>query len=252
MTPFPDFSLEGRTALVTGAGRGLGRAIAEVFAQAGAEVILCARTGEEIEAVAAGLRDAGHRAEARPCDVTDLAAFRAVVDGLDRLDVFVNNAGTNRPRRMTEVTEEDFDLIVGLNLRAAFFAMQAVTRRMMDLGRGGSVINMSSMLGHIGAEDRSVYCASKWGIEGLTKAASIELAPHRIRVNSICPTFIETPLTKPYFENPAFLDHALRMIKLGRLGQVEDITGAALYLASGASALMTGSSIVLDGGWTAE
>ena len=151
-----------------------------------------------------------------------------------------------------EVTEEDFDLIVGLNLRAAFFALQAVTRRMKALGSRGSIINMSSQMGHIGAADRSVYCASKWGLEGLTKATSIEVAPLGIRINTICPTFIETPLTKPYFENPAFGQHVARMIKLGRVGQVDDITGAALYLASDASSLMTGSSILLDGGWTAE
>ncbi|RWR27019.1 SDR family oxidoreductase [Sinirhodobacter populi] len=252
MTPMPDFSLKGRTALVTGAGRGIGRAIAEVYAQAGAEVILCARSADEIGALARDLTSNGYRARAVPCDVTDIAAFRAVTEGLDRLDIFVNNAGTNRPRPQMEVTEEDFDLVVGLNLRAAFFALQSATRRMKALGRGGSVINMSSQMGHIGAENRSLYCATKWGIEGLTKATAIELAPLKIRVNTICPTFIETPLTKPYFEDPAFHAHCMRMIKIGRLGQVSDIVGAALYLASDASALMTGTSMLLDGGWTAE
>ncbi len=252
LSPLPTFSLAQRTALITGAGRGIGRAIAEVFAQAGAHVVLCARTGAEIGAVAAELRAAGLKAEARPVDVTDRQGFAALVDGMERLDIFVNNAGTNRPRPHLEVTEEDFDLIVGLNLKAAYFAQQAVARRMVDLGHGGSVINMSSMLGHIGAADRSVYCATKWGVEGMTKATSIELAPHGIRVNTICPTFIDTPLTRPYFENPEFGRHVRRMIKLGRLGQVGDITGAALYLASDASSLMTGNSIVLDGGWTAE
>ena len=251
-SPLPSFSLAGRVALVTGAGRGIGRAIAEVFAQAGARVILCARSGNEIGAVAAALRDAGHQAEAHACDVTDRTGFAALVAGLDRLDVFVNNAGTNRPRPHLEVTEADFDLIVGLNLRAAYFAQASVAARMVALGQGGSIINMSSMLGHIGAADRSVYCATKWGVEGMTKATAIELAPHRIRVNTICPTFIDTPLTRPYFESADFGQHVMRMIKLGRLGQVEDITGAALYLASDASSLMTGSSIVLDGGWTAE
>lgn len=252
MTPLPTFSLQGRTALVTGAGRGIGRAIAEVYAQAGAEVVLCARTVDEIEAVASEMRGAGFKARARPCDVTDTSAVAALVHGLERLDVFVNNAGTNRPRPHLEVTEADFDLIVGLNLKAAYFAQQAVARRMVALGAGGSIINMSSMLGHIGASDRSVYCATKWGIEGMTKATAIELAPHGIRVNTICPTFIDTPLTKPYFENPEFGQHVMRMIKLGRLGRVEDIVGAALYLGSDAASLMTGNSIVLDGGWTAE
>ncbi|MDK8874351.1 SDR family NAD(P)-dependent oxidoreductase [Paracoccus sp. SSJ] len=252
MTPLPDFSLKGRVALVTGAGRGIGRAIAEVYAQAGAEVVLCARSRTEIAEVAQALVEQGFKARAIPCDVTDVADFRALADGLERLDIFVNNAGTNRPRPLVDVTEEDFDAIAGLNLRAAFFALQSAARRMRDLGRGGSIINMSSQMGHIGAADRSVYCATKWGIEGLTKASAIELSPFRIRVNTICPTFIETPLTRPYFDDPAFREHCLRMIKLGRVGQVGDIVGAALYLASDASALMTGSAMVLDGGWTAE
>ncbi len=252
MTPMPSFSLSGRTALITGAGRGIGKAIADVYAQAGAEVVLCARSMDEIAAVEAELTGAGLKARAISCDVTDVAAFRALVDGLDQLDIFVNNAGTNKPQPQMEVAEEDFDRITGLNLRAAFFALQAVTRRMKELGRGGSIINMSSQMGHIGAENRSVYCATKWGIEGLTKATAIEVAPLGIRVNTICPTFIETPLTKPYFEDPAFGEHCKRMIKIGRLGQVDDIVGAALYLASDASSLMTGSSILLDGGWTAE
>lgn len=252
LSPLPIFSLAGKTALVTGAGRGIGRAIAEVFGQAGASVILAARTLPEIEAVAESLRALGHHAKAVALDVRDISAVREVAADLNAIDIFVNNAGTNRPAPYLEVTEQDFDAIVGLNLKAAFFAQQAVARQMVAGGKGGSIINMSSMLGHIGAADRSVYCATKWGIEGMTKATAIELAPHKIRVNSICPTFIETPLTKPYFEKPEFGDHVMRMIKLGRLGQVEDITGAALYLASEASALMTGNSIVLDGGWTAE
>jgi len=252
MTPMPSFSLAGKTALITGAGRGIGRAIADVYAQAGAHVVLCARTAAEIEAAAAELTAAGHKAEARACDVTDVAAFRALVAGLSRIDVFVNNAGVNRPKLQLEVTEEDFDVVVGLNLRAAFFALQAVTARMVKDGGGGSVINMSSQMGHVGCERRALYCATKWGIEGLTKSVAVELAPHKIRVNTICPTFIETALTKPYFEDPAFLQYCMSKIKLGRLGQVDDITGAALYLASDASALMTGSSILLDGGWTAE
>lgn len=251
-SPLPTFSLKGRTALITGAGRGIGRAVAEVYAQAGAHVVLCARTEAEVAQAAQALRQAGFSAEAKPVDVTDRTGFENVVSGLERLDVFVNNAGTNRPAPHLEVTEEDFDAILGLNLKAAYFAQQTVAKRMVALGGGGSVINMSSMLGHIGAADRSVYCASKWAIEGMTKATAIELAPHGIRVNSICPTFIDTPLTKPYFQKAGFGDHVMGMIKLGRLGQVEDITGAALYLASDASSLMTGSSIVLDGGWTAE
>lgn len=251
MRPIPSFSLAGRRALITGAGRGIGRAIADVFAQSGAEVWLCARSRDEIEAAVSDIREAGFLAHAMICDVTDTAAFSAEVKALPGLDIFVNNAGTNRPKPQVEVTQDDFDVIVGLNLRAAFFAQQAVSLRMIADGKGGSIINMSSQMGHTGAANRSLYCATKWAIEGLTKASSIELAPHAIRINTICPTFIETPLTKPYFQESEFLDECLKKIKLGRLGQVDDITGAALYLASDASGLMTGTSMILDGGWTA-
>ncbi|WP_274427378.1 SDR family NAD(P)-dependent oxidoreductase [Chelativorans sp. YIM 93263] len=252
MTPMPDFSLKGRNALITGAGRGIGRAIAEVYAQAGASVWLVARTGAEVENVAETLRGEGLDAQAAAVDVTDAAAFRNFVSSLPRLDIFVNNAGTNRPRPFVEVTEDDFDLVAGLNFRAAFFALQTVAQHMIDNGGKASIINMSSQMGHIGARDRSLYCATKWAIEGLTKATAIELAPHGIRVNTICPTFIETPLTRAYFEDETFRAHCLNMIKLGRIGVPTDITGAALYLASDASSLMTGSHILLDGGWTAE
>lgn len=251
MRPLPSFSLTGRRALITGAGRGIGRAIADVYAQAGAEVWLCARSRDEVEAAVKELRAAGHQAHAMICDVTDTTAFAEAIGALPGLDIFVNNAGTNRPKPQIEVTQDDFDTVVGLNLRAAFFAQQAVSLRMIADGNGGSIINMSSQMGHTGAANRSLYCATKWALEGLTKASSIELAPHGIRINTICPTFIETPLTRPYFEKPEFLAECLAKIKLGRLGQVDDITGAALYLASDASKLMTGTAMILDGGWTA-
>jgi NAD(P)-dependent dehydrogenase (short-subunit alcohol dehydrogenase family) len=164
----------------------------------------------------------------------------------------VNNAGTNRPAFLMDVKIEDFDHVFDLNVRAAFFVAQAVARRLLDAKRAGSIINISSQMGHVGAARRSVYCASKHAMEGFTKAMAIELAPHKIRVNTLAATFVETPMTRPFFENEAFRNEVLSKIKLGRLGQVEDLTGAIVYLASDASALMTGSSMVLDGGWTAE
>ena len=245
----PSFSLEGKRALVSGAGRGIGLAAAAALAQAGAQVTLLARTGSEIEAAAAAI---GQGATALVLDVTDLASTGAAIAAQAPFDVLVNNAGTNRPKPILDVSIEDYDAVLGLNLRAAYFLAQAVMRGLVAAGRPGSVINISSQMGHVGAANRSLYCASKWGMEGMSKAMAVELAPHRIRVNCIAPTFIETPLTRPYFEDPAFLASVLSKIKLGRLGQVEDLMGAIVFLAGGASALVTGTSLVVDGGWTAE
>jgi NAD(P)-dependent dehydrogenase (short-subunit alcohol dehydrogenase family) len=248
----PSFRLDGRRALVTGAGRGIGLALAAALAQAGAHVVLAARTAAQIEAASAAIRDEGGSAEAIVLDVTDLPAVRAAIAAQPAFDILVNNAGTNRPRDFLEVTEDDYDTITTLNLRAAFFVAQAVSRQMVQAGHKGSIIHISSQMGHVGGGRRTVYCTTKHGIEGLTKAMAIDLAPHGIRVNSIGPTYIETPLTKPFWQDKAFLADTLRRIKLGRLGQVEDLMGTAVYLASDAAALVTGTCIVVDGGWTAE
>jgi NAD(P)-dependent dehydrogenase (short-subunit alcohol dehydrogenase family) len=248
----PSFRLDGRRALVTGAGRGIGLALAAALAQAGAHVVLAARTMAEIEDASAAIRAEGGSAEPLTLDVTDLPAARAAIAAQQAFDVLVNNAGTNRPRDFLDVTEDDYDAITSLNLRAAFFVAQAVARRMAEAGRKGSIIHISSQMGHVGGARRTVYCTTKHGIEGLTKAMAIDLAPRGIRVNSIGPTFIETPLTAPFWQDKAFLADTLRRIKLGRLGQVEDLMGAVVFLASDAAALITGSSIVVDGGWTAE
>jgi NAD(P)-dependent dehydrogenase (short-subunit alcohol dehydrogenase family) len=248
----PSFRLDGKRALVTGGGRGIGLAAASALAQAGAQVTLAARTQAEIEAAAQAIVARGDKAEALPLDVTDLDAVRAAVDNAAPFDVLVNNAGTNRPAVLMDVKVEDFDAIFALNVRAAFFMAQAVARRLIEARRPGSIINISSQMGHVGAARRTVYCASKHAMEGFTKAMAIELAPHNIRVNSLGPTFLETPMTRPFFENKAFRDEVLAKIKLGRLGQLEELTGAIIFLASEASSLMTGSALLLDGGWTAE
>jgi NAD(P)-dependent dehydrogenase (short-subunit alcohol dehydrogenase family) len=248
----PSFRLDGKRALVTGGGRGIGLAAASALAQVGADVTLAARTLSEVEAAASAIRTRGDQAEAIQLDVTDLDAVRGMVAAAEPFDVLINNAGTNRPALLMDVKVEDFDFIMGLNVRAAFFMAQAVARRLVEAKRAGSIINISSQMGHVGAARRTVYCASKHAMEGFTKAMAIELAPHNIRVNSLGPTFLETPMTRPFFENKAFRDEVLGKIKLGRLGQLEELTGAIVFLASDASSLMTGSALVLDGGWTAE
>jgi NAD(P)-dependent dehydrogenase (short-subunit alcohol dehydrogenase family) len=248
----PSFRLDGKRALVTGGGRGIGLAAASALAAAGAHVTLAARTKTEIEDAAAAIRARGEKADALVLDVTDLAAMQAAVGKAQPFNILVNNAGTNRPKLLMDVSIEDFDVIMGLNVRAAYFVAQAVARRLLDAKRPGSIINISSQMGHVGAARRTVYCASKHAMEGFTKAMAIELAPHNIRVNSLGPTFLETPMTRPFFENKVFRDEVLSKIKLGRLGQLDELTGAIVFLASDASSLMTGSALVLDGGWTAE
>ena len=248
----PGFRLDGKRALVSGAGRGIGLAAAVALAEAGAAVTLLARSGGEIEAAAEAIRAAGGQADTLVLDVTDLAALRQALAARPAYHAFLNNAGTNKPAHFLDVTEADFDLVMQLNLRAAFFAAQAVARRMREDGVAGSIINVSSQMGHVGGVNRTVYCGSKWAMEGWTKAAAIELAPFGIRVNTLGPTFIETPLTKPFFEKAEFREWVLARIKLGRLGQVTDLMGPVVFLASEASALMTGSALVVDGGWTAE
>jgi NAD(P)-dependent dehydrogenase (short-subunit alcohol dehydrogenase family) len=248
----PQFRLDGKRALVTGAGRGIGVGIAFAYAAAGAEVVLCARSLDEIESAAVELQESGFKAETMAVDVTDTEAFRASVSAKPPFDIFVNNAGTNRPKPLAELTQDDYDAVMGLNLKAVMFCTKIVAEGMVSSGKGGSIINMSSQMGHVGAANRTLYCASKWAIEGFTKALAIELGSHNIRVNTICPTFIETPMTKAFFEDERFRKSVLSKIKLGRIGQVDDVTGAAVFLASDSASLMTGSALMLDGGWTAD
>jgi NAD(P)-dependent dehydrogenase (short-subunit alcohol dehydrogenase family) len=248
----PSFRLDGKRALVTGAGRGIGLAAATALAEAGADVTLVARSKDEIEAAAAQMRTAGNKASAVAIDVTDIDAVRAIIGKAEPFDILVNNAGSNRPAFMIDVSVEDFDAIFKLNVRSAFFVAQAVVKRLVEAGKPGSIIHISSQMGHVGGPRRTVYCASKAAIEGLTKAMGVELGPHGIRVNALAPTFIETPMTRPFLQDESFRQSVLDKIKLGRLGQVEDLMGAIVFLASDASALMTGASLIVDGGWTAE
>ena len=248
----PSFRLDGKRALVTGAGRGIGMALAAALAEAGASVTLAARTAEDVEAVAEAIRARGDRADALQLDVTDTAAVAAALDDREPFEILVNNAGTNRPADLVDVTESDYDAVTDLNVRAAIFMAQAVAKTLIDAGLPGSIINVSSQMGHVGAPKRSIYCATKHAIEGATKAMAWELGPHGIRVNTLCPTFVETPMTAAGLADKEFRDYVISMIALGRIAKVEDVMGAVVYLASDAAALVTGSALLVDGGWTAK
>jgi len=245
------FRLDDKIALVTGAGRGIGRAVALALAGAGAELVLVSRTQSELDQVADEIKRTGGKAKGLVLDVTRSEAVRATIGGLDRLDILVNNAGVNRPQPFLEVDEPTLDLLLGLNVRAAFIVAQAAAR-LMVAQRGGVIVNVSSQMGHVGSErDRTVYVMTKHALEGLTKAMAVELAPKGVRVVSIAPTFVATELTKPFLDDLDTRRWILDRIPLGRVGRVEDVASAVVFLASPAAALVTGSSLLVDGGWTA-
>ena len=247
----PSFRLDGRRALVAGAGRGIGAAAALALADAGAHVTLAARTGPELEAVAAGIRGRGGAADVLVLDVTDPQAVAREVSARGPFQVLLNSAGTNRPALITETSDDDLDLVLGLNVKASFYLAREVARGLLAAGLPGSMITVSSQMGHVGGPRRTVYCATKHAVEGMTKALAWELGPAGIRVNTLCPTFIETAMTASMFRDPAFREFAVSRIALGRLGTPQDIMGAVVFLAGDASAMVTGSALMVDGGWTA-
>jgi len=241
-----DLRLNDKTVLISGAGRGIGRACAVAFAQAGANVIAAARTEDDLQSLC---KEHPENIEAWVNDVTE-DSFYERIEGLKKLDVLVNNAGTNRPQPFVDVDSESLNAVIDLNVRAMFRTAQSAARVMLRNG-SGSIINMSSQMGHIGSPDRSVYCMTKHAVEGLTKAMAVELGPLGVRVNALAPTFIETPMTRPMLDDPDFKKFVQRMIPLGKVGQPNDVAVAALYLASDVSGMVTGHSLRIDGGWTA-
>lgn len=246
------FRLDGRTALVTGAGSGTGRAIALELAAAGARVVLVARTVASLEETAAAIEAAGGQALVRPCDVTDSQALRTLLANIAPLHILVNNAGTNIPRAFTAVSDAELDTLLELNLRACFVAAQAAAAGMLRQGQPGVILNVGSQMGHVGASERTAYCMTKHGLEGLTKAMAVELAPHGIRVNSLAPTFVDTPLIRRIADDPQVREALLARIPLGRMASEREVALAAVYLCSDAAAMVTGTSLRVDGGWTAQ
>jgi len=252
----PGFRLDGKTALVTGAGRGLGAAIAEAYSASGARVILLGRTQSHLDDVAARISAAGGLSSVIACDVTDDKALRCAIGGLPTLDILVNNAGTNFPEPFVDVSNEHLDAMLDVNVRACFIAAQAGVRKMLEdkarADKGGCIIHMSSQMGHVGSPNRTAYCMTKHALEGLTKAMAVELAPQNIRVNSIGPTFTDTPLMRKVADTPEKLQFIMQRIPMGKLATPGEIAAAAVYLASPAAAMVTGTHLVVDGGWTAQ
>lgn len=248
----PSFRLDGRRALVAGASSGIGLGAAVALADAGADVTLVARRAEPIAELARSLTDRGLAARALPLDITDIAATETAVANHGPFDILVNSAGLARHSPALKTTLADYDAAMDLNLRAAYFLTRAVAAGLIAQGKPGSLINISSQMGHVGGPDRAVYCATKHALEGMTKAMAIEWGRHSIRVNTVCPTFIRTPLAEQTLAIPERRAWIEGMIKLGRLGEIEDVMGPVVFLASDAAALITGTSLLVDGGWTAE
>lgn len=248
----PSFRLDGKRALVAGGSSGIGLGCAVALAEAGAEVTIAARRSDVIEDVVAAFKAKGFAANGMVLDVQDVDDTKHKVQEAGPFDILINSAGLARHSAATETNEPDFDAVSDLNVKGAYFLTQKVAKGLIEAGKPGSLINISSQMAHVGGLERAVYCATKHAVEGFTKAMAIEFGKHGIRINTICPTFILTPLTQATFDRPEMRAWIEDKIKLGRVGKVEDIMGAAVFLASDASSLMTGSSLLIDGGWTAD
>jgi NAD(P)-dependent dehydrogenase (short-subunit alcohol dehydrogenase family) len=252
----PSFRLDGKRALVTGGSKGIGLAAAHALVQAGAQVMIVARNSPDLIAACADIQKASGQDNSEISysilDVLDSAAVESLFKQHGPFDIVVNNAGTTRTKLIDDATDDDLDTVIDLNIKAAFYVLRAAARSLKAAKQSGSLINISSQMGHVGGPKRTLYCASKHALEGMTKTLGWELGPHGIRVNSICPTFIETELTAPMLADPEFKSFVVNKIALGRVGKLEEIMGAIVFLASDASSLMTGSALMLDGGWTAS
>ena len=248
----PSFKLDGFRALVTGASSGIGLGCAVALAEAGADVVLASRNIKALNEAAEAIIMKGFSAETLQLDISDLVSIDTVLKDQKPFDVLVNSAGLGRHTPSLETSSEDFDEVMDVNLKGAYFLTQSIAKALIKAKKPGSLINISSQMGHVGGVDRAVYTASKHAVEGFTKAMAIEWGRHQIRVNTICPTFIRTPLTQSTFDNPERKKWIEEKIKLGRVGEVQDVMGAVVFLASEASSMITGSALMIDGGWTAD
>jgi len=248
-------NLKNKTALVTGAGKGIGKACSIALAEAGADLIIISRTKKDLDKVSKIIRKLKSKCDSYVCDVTNYSQIKEIISKQKRIDILVNNAGSNIPEHFTKVKKKDMELLVKLNTMATFNLAQLCTIKMLESKNrkkiGGSIINMSSQMGHVGGPIRSVYNMTKFGLEGLTKGMAIDLAKNNIRVNTVCPTFVDTPMTRDFFKNKKFKSEVLNKIPLGRIAEVSDVATAVAYLASDASSMITGTSLLVDGGWTA-
>ena len=253
---FQKSEVKGKTALVTGAGKGIGKASAIALAEAGADLVILSRTLTDLNKVKKQVNKLKKKCTVFECDVSNFEEVKSVFKQINSLDILVNNAGTNRPEHFTKIKKEDMDYVVDLNLKAAFHVAQMASKLMIKAKNrksiGGSIINISSQLGKVGAPKRSIYNMTKFGIEGLTRGMALDLAKDNIRVNTVCPTFVETPMVKKFFKDKKFKTQMINNIPLGRLATDSDIATAIVYLASNASSMITGSSLMIDGGWTAK
>ena len=250
------FNLKNKTALVTGAGKGIGKACAIALAESGADLVIISRTKKDLDKVCKIIKRFKSKCNFYVCDVTDYYQVKEIINKQKKIDILVNNAGTNIPEPFTKVKQENMDYVVDLNTKSTFNIAQLCVLKMLKTKNrkkiGGSIINMSSQLGHVGAPIRSVYNMTKFGLEGLTKGMAIDLAKNNIRVNTVCPTFVETPMIKRFFKNKKFKNQMIKKIPLGRIADVSDVATAVVFLASDASSMITGTSIMVDGGWTAQ
>ncbi len=247
----PSFRLDGKRAVVTGGSRGIGLGCAVALAEEGANVVIVARSKDQVFETVKKMKSEGFSVVGAPMDVANIDNVRDLMDKYPDIDILVNSAGISRHTPTVDTKEADFDEVMSVNVRTAYFLAQSAAKKMISKGVGGSIIQISSQMAHVGGIDRAVYCGTKHAIEGINKSMAMEFGPHKIRVNSICPTFIRTPFTEPTFKDPDKVKWIETKIKVGRVGEVQDIMGAVKFLASDVSAMVTGSSLLIDGGWTA-